>query len=177
MVASGEFLSVLWAIAEADPGDVLVVQAGGGALAALGECSRPRPRGAGWAGSSSTATCATAAGAGGAAAVGARDGADGGSQRRRSARRRRDLFGGAARVARVTLVVADDDGIVIAPREGLEAYVAAGPREIESGRGGGARPATSGDGVSLIDMTNLRRARRGAAEPARTSSLGITPPA
>src|SRR3954466_6953254 len=36
VVASGEFLSVLWAIAEASPGDVLVVQAGGGRLAGRG---------------------------------------------------------------------------------------------------------------------------------------------
>src|SRR4051812_21658931 len=37
VVAAGEFLSVLWAIGEAEPGDVLVVQAGGAPLAALGE--------------------------------------------------------------------------------------------------------------------------------------------
>ena len=36
-MASGEFLSVLYAIGEAAPGDVLVVQAGGAPLAALGE--------------------------------------------------------------------------------------------------------------------------------------------
>src|SRR3954471_17276715 len=37
VVAAGEFLSVLWAIHSAAPGDVLVVQAGGAPLAALGE--------------------------------------------------------------------------------------------------------------------------------------------
>src|SRR4051812_19386672 len=37
VVAAGEFLSVLYAIAEAAPGDVLVIQAGGAPLAALGE--------------------------------------------------------------------------------------------------------------------------------------------
>jgi 4-hydroxy-4-methyl-2-oxoglutarate aldolase len=37
VVAAGEFLSVLYAIGEAAPGDVLVVQAGGAPLAALGE--------------------------------------------------------------------------------------------------------------------------------------------
>src|SRR4051794_32906955 len=37
VVAAGEFLSVLWAIGEAAPGDVLVIQAGGAPLAALGE--------------------------------------------------------------------------------------------------------------------------------------------
>src|ERR1700754_2482682 len=37
VVASGEFLSVLYAIGEAAPGDVLVVQAGGAPVAALGE--------------------------------------------------------------------------------------------------------------------------------------------
>src|SRR4051812_32316111 len=36
VVASGEFLSVLYAIGEAQPGDVLVVQAGGARLEALG---------------------------------------------------------------------------------------------------------------------------------------------
>src|SRR3954454_23205087 len=37
VVAAGEFLSVLYAIAEAQAGDVLVIQAGGAPLAALGE--------------------------------------------------------------------------------------------------------------------------------------------
>src|SRR3954462_12559343 len=37
VVAAGEFLSVLYAIGEASEGDVLVVQAGGAPLAALGE--------------------------------------------------------------------------------------------------------------------------------------------
>src|SRR4051812_45726651 len=37
VVAAGEFLSVLYAIGEAAPGDVLVIQAGGAPLAALGE--------------------------------------------------------------------------------------------------------------------------------------------
>ena len=37
VVAAGEFLSVLQAIGEAATGDVLVVQAGGAPLAALGE--------------------------------------------------------------------------------------------------------------------------------------------
>src|SRR4051812_49479105 len=37
VVAAGEFLSVLHAIGEAAPGDVLVIQAGGAPLAALGE--------------------------------------------------------------------------------------------------------------------------------------------
>src|SRR5918997_124954 len=37
VVAAGEFLSVLHAIGDAAPGDVLVVQAGGAPLAALGE--------------------------------------------------------------------------------------------------------------------------------------------
>src|SRR6201990_299506 len=37
VVAAGEFLSVLYAIGEAARGDVLVVQAGGAPLAALGE--------------------------------------------------------------------------------------------------------------------------------------------
>src|SRR4051794_31083301 len=37
VVAAGEFLSVLWAIGEAAPGDVLMVAAGGARVAALGE--------------------------------------------------------------------------------------------------------------------------------------------
>src|SRR5262245_13877184 len=37
VVAAGEFLSVLYAIGDAQPGDVLVIQAGGAPLAALGE--------------------------------------------------------------------------------------------------------------------------------------------
>ena len=47
VVASGEFLSVLWAIGEAPRGDVLVVQAGGAPLAASANCWPPRRGGAG----------------------------------------------------------------------------------------------------------------------------------
>ena len=112
-------------------------QAGGAPLAALGEllateaCAprarrdrrrrlRARPLGP----------------AAGAAAVGARDGADGGPQRRRAARRRAVLFGGV-RVSPGD-VIADDDGIVIAPREQLEACLARARRD-RAHRGGGAR--------------------------------------
>src|SRR3954468_18084788 len=67
VVAAGEFLSVLYAIGEAAPGGVLVLQAGGAPPAAprgrrSASCWPGKRGGAGSAGSSSTATSATAPG-------------------------------------------------------------------------------------------------------------------
>ena len=77
VVAAGEFLSVLHAIGEAAPGDVLVVQAGGAPLAALGEllATEALPARAGR--DRRRRLRARPHGPAGAAAVGARDDADG----------------------------------------------------------------------------------------------------
>ncbi len=80
---------------------------------------------------------------------------------------------GGVRVTPGQLVLADDDGIVIAPREQLEACV---PRAQEIEAVEAEVLAATRRGGSLIDMTNLREhvARLRAGE---ASSLAITPPA
>jgi len=82
------------------------------------------------------------------------------------------LFGGL-RVNPGEIVISDADGIVIAPREQLEACV---PRAQEIEAVEAEVLAATGRGESLIDMTNLRDhvAKLQAGEP---SSLAITPPA
>src|SRR6476469_362570 len=172
VVAAGKFLSVLQAIGEAHRGDVLVVQAGGAPLAALGEL---------------LATEAWRRGLGGIVVDGyVRDRAGLPPDLPLWARGRVPMAGrsdGAPRVGgavtcggvRVTpgdIVCADDDGIVIAPLEQLQACVERA-EQIER-----TEAKVLGEvrvGGDLIAMTNLAEhvaaLRRG--EP---SSLAITPP-
>jgi regulator of RNase E activity RraA len=172
VVAAGEFLSVLWAIGEAAPGDVLVVQAGGAPLAALGEL---------------LANEAARRNLGGILVDGyVRDRSGLPPELPLWARGTVPMAGrsdvvpviggavafGGLRVTPGELVVADDDGIVIAPREQLEACVPRA-REIEAVEA--EVLAATRRGESLIGMTDLREhvARLRAGEP---SSLAITPP-
>ena len=121
VVAAGEFLSVLYAIGEAAPGDVLVIQAGGAPLAALGEL---------------LATEAWRRGLGGIVVDGyVRDRTGLPPELPLWARGTVPMAGrsdvaprvggavvfGGVRVTPGDLVIADDDGIVIAPRAQLEA--------------------------------------------------------
>jgi regulator of RNase E activity RraA len=172
VVAAGEFLSVLHAIGEAAPGDVLVVQAGGAPLAALGEL---------------LATEAARRGLGGIIVDGyVRDRAGLPSQLPLWARGtvpmagRSDvaprvggpiLFGGV-RVQPGDVVVADDDGIVIASLPQLERCV---ERAEQIERAEAAVLVSIKGGASLIEMTNLvdhvAALRRG-----ELSALTITPP-
>jgi len=172
VVAAGEFLSVLHAIAEAAPGDVLVVQAGGAPLAALGEL---------------LATEAWRRGLGGIVVDGyVRDRSDLPPELPLWARGsvpmagRSDvaprvggpiLFGGV-RVSSGDVVVGDDDGLVIGPRAQLEACL---ERAAEIERVEAAVLAGVQGGQSLIEMTNLAEhvARLRAGE---RSSLAISPP-
>jgi 4-hydroxy-4-methyl-2-oxoglutarate aldolase len=172
VVAAGEFLSVLWAIGEARPGDVLVVQAGGAPLAALGEL---------------LATEAFRRGLGGIVVDGyVRDRTGLPPELPLWARGtvpmagRSDvaprvggpvLFGGV-RVNAGDIVLGDDDGLVIAPRPQLEACLerAATIEQVEAKVLAGIQR-----GESLIEMTNLAdhvaKLRAGEA-----SSLAIMPP-
>src|SRR5215218_5405216 len=127
VVASGEFLSVLYAIGEAAPGDVLVVQAGGTVPMAGRSDVAPRVGGA--------------------------------------------VVCGGVRVEPGQLVLADDDGIVIAPREQLEACVerANAIERVEAKVLGEVRV-----GGSLIGMTNLAE-HVAALRAGEASSLSITP--
>jgi regulator of RNase E activity RraA len=172
VVAAGEFLSVLYAIGEAQRGDVLVVQGGGAPLAALGEL---------------LATEAWRRGLGGIVVDGyVRDRAGLPPELPLWARGTVPMAGrsdvaprvggpvncGGVRVQPGDIVVADDDGIVIAPPEQLNACVERA-EQIER-----TEAKVLGEvrvGGDLIAMTNLaehvERLRRG--EP---SALAITPP-
>jgi len=172
VVAAGEFLSVLQAIGEAAPGDVLVVQAGGAPLAALGEL---------------LATEAARRGLGGIIVDGyVRDRTGLPSHLPLWARGtvpmagRSDvpprvgepiLFGGV-RVQPGDAVVADDDGIVIAPVGRLEACV---ERAVQIERTEAAVLAGIEGGASLIEMTNLVE-HVAALRRGEISALAITPP-
>ena len=172
VVAAGEFLSVLHAIGDAEPGDVLVVQAGGAPLAALGEL---------------LATEAARRGLGGIVVDGyVRDRTGLPPQLPLWARGtvpmagRNDiaprvggpiLFGGV-RVQPRYAVVADDDGIVIAPRGQLEDCL---ERAVQIERAETAVRAGIEGGASLIDMTNLVD-HVAALRRNEISALAITPP-
>src|SRR3954468_16920122 len=172
VVAAGEFLSVLYAIGEAAPGDVLVIQAGGAPLAALGEL---------------LATEAWQRGLGGVVVDGyVRDRSGVPPDLPLWARGTVPMAGrsdvaprvggavecGGVRVSPGDLVIADDDGIVIAPRQQLEACLERA--EAIERTEAAVLSALIGD-TSLADMTNLAdhvaALRRG--EP---SSLAINPP-
>jgi 4-hydroxy-4-methyl-2-oxoglutarate aldolase len=172
VVAAGEFLSVLWAIAEASPGDVLVVQAGGAPLAALGEL---------------LATEAHRRGLGGIVVDGyVRDRTGLPPELPMWARGTVPMAGrsdiaprvggavtfGGLRVSAGDMVLGDDDGLVIAPRAQLEACL---ERAGEIERVEAAVLAGILRDESLIEMTNLVEhvARLRSGEP---SSLAIAPP-
>jgi regulator of RNase E activity RraA len=172
VVAAGEFLSVLQAIGEAAPGDVLVVQGGGVPLAALGEL---------------LATEAARRGLGGIIVDGyVRDRTGLPSHLPLWARGtvpmagRSDvaprvggpvLFGGV-RVQPRDIVLADDDGIVIAPLAQLEACL---ERAVRIERTEAAVLAGIEGGASLIEMTNLVE-HVAALRRSEISTLAITPP-
>jgi len=173
VVASGEFLSVLWAIAEAEPGDVLVVQAGGGALAALGELLANEAARRELGGIVVDGYVRDRSGLPRELPLWARGTVPMAGRSDVAPRVGGPISFGGVRVTPGELVLADDDGIVIAPREQLEACV---PRAQEIEAVEAEVLAATRRGASLIEMTNLREhvAALRAGEP---SSLAITPPA
>ena len=172
VVADGEFLSTMWAIADAAPGDVLVVQTSGSSLAALGELlaaeafrrqlggivvdgyvrdrSGLPPELPLWARGTvpNTGRSDAVPNVGG-----------------------RISFGGLL-VAPGDIVVADDDGIAIAPPARLEACV---ERAADIERAEAAVLAGIQGGASLIEMTNLAD-HVAALRSGDQSRLSITPP-
>ena len=153
MVASGEFLSVLWAIAEAEPGDVLVVQAGGGALAALGELLANEAARRELGGIVVDGYVRDRSGLPRELPLWARGTVPMAGRSDVAPRVGGAIAFGGLRVTPGELVLADDDGIVIAPREQLEACV---PRAQEIEAVEAEVLAATRRGASLIDMTNLR---------------------
>src|SRR4051794_10380292 len=152
VVAAGEFLSVLWAIAEAAPGDVLVVQAGGAPLAALGEllaneAARRRLGGIvvdGYVRDRTGLPRELPLWARGTVPIAGRSDV--------APRVGGAVVCGGVRVSPGELVVGDDDGLVIAPRAALEACV---QRAEEIERVEAAVLAATRSGTSLVELTNL----------------------
>jgi 4-hydroxy-4-methyl-2-oxoglutarate aldolase len=172
VVAAGEFLSVLWAIGEASPGDVLVVQAGGAPLAALGEL---------------LATEAWRRGLGGIVVDGyvrdrtglppelplwARGTVPMAGRSDIAPRVGGPILFGGVRVTPGDVVLGDDDGLVIAPRAQLEACLG---RAAEIERVEAAVLAGIQGGASLADMTNLAE-HVAHLRSGETSALAIRPP-
>jgi 4-hydroxy-4-methyl-2-oxoglutarate aldolase len=171
VVASAEFLSVLYAIGEAAPGDVLVVDGGGAPLAALGEL---------------LANEAHRRGLGGIVVDGYVRDRSGLPDLPLWARGTVPMAGrsdvvprvggpvivGGVRVTPGEIVLADDDGIVVAPLARLEAAL---ERAEAIERAEAAILAAVRAGGDLIAMTNLAGhvARLRAGENSR---LEISPP-
>jgi len=172
VVAAGEFLSVLWAIGEAAPGDVLVVQAGGSPLAALGELLANEALRRKLGGILVDGYVRDRTGLPPELPLWARGTVPMAGRSDIAPRVGGPILFGGVRVSPGDLVLADDDGIVIAPPAQLEACVerAEAIERVEA-----AVLAGTQSGGSLIDMTNLRE-HVAALRAGEASSLAITPP-
>jgi len=172
VVAAGEFLSVLYAIGEAEPGDILVIQAGGAPLAALGELLATEAWRRGLGGIVVDGYVRDRAGLPPDLSLWARGTVPMAGRSDVAPRVGGAVVCGGVRVSPGDLVLADDDGIVIAPRPQLEACLERAG-EIERVEAAVLRGIQGG--ASLIDMTNLAEhvARLRSGEG---SSLAITPP-
>jgi regulator of RNase E activity RraA len=172
VVAAGEFLSVLWAIGEAAPGDVLVVQAGGAPLAALGELLATEAFRRGLAGIVVDGYVRDRTGLPPELPLWARGTVPMAGRSDVAPRVGGPILFGGVRVSPGDVVLGDDDGIVIAPRPQLEACLerAGQIEQVEAAVLAGIQR-----GESLVDMTNLTdhvaRLRSG-----EDSSLAIAPP-
>ncbi len=173
VVAAGEFLSVLWAIGEAEPGDVLVVQAGGAPLAALGELLATEAWRRGLGGIVVDGYVRDRSGLPGGFPLWARGTVPMAGRSDVAPRVGGPILFGGLRVVPGDVVVADDDGIVIAPRAQLEACL---ERAGQIERTEAAVLAGIQRGESLIEMTNLAE-HVAALRRGESSALGITPPA
>jgi 4-hydroxy-4-methyl-2-oxoglutarate aldolase len=172
VVANGEFLSVLHAISRAAPGDVLVIEAlGAPPLAALGELLANEAHRRGLGGIVVDGYVRDRAGlpdlplwARGSVPVAGRSDV--------VPRVGEVVHVGGVTVTPGDLVLADEDGIVIAPRERLEALR---ERAEAIERSEAAVLAAVRGGADLIALTNLTEhvAALRAGEPSR---LAITPP-
>jgi regulator of RNase E activity RraA len=173
VVAAGEFLSVLWAIGEAAPGDVLVVQAGGAPLAALGELLATEAWRRGLGGIIVDGFVRDRTGLPPELPLWARGTVPMAGRSDIAPRVGGPILFGGVRVNPGDVVLGDDDGLVIAPRAQLEACLG---RAAEIERVEAAVLAGIQGGASLADMTNLAEhvARLQSGE---ISSLAITPPA
>jgi 4-hydroxy-4-methyl-2-oxoglutarate aldolase len=172
VVAAGEFLSVLWAIGQAQPGDVLVVQAGGAPLAALGELLANEAFRRGLGGIVVDGYVRDRTGLPPELPLWARGTVPTAGRSDIAPRTGEPILFGGVRVNPGDIVLGDDDGLVIAPQPQLEACLerAATIERVEAAVLAGIQR-----GESLIDMTNLADhvAKLRAGEQ---SALAITPP-
>jgi regulator of RNase E activity RraA len=170
VVASGEFLSVLYAIAQAAPGDVLVVDGGRPPLAALGELLANEAHRRGIAGIVVDGYVRDRSGLPD-LPIWARGTVPNAGRNDVVPRVGEPVLVGGVRVTPGELVLADDDGIVIAPAAQLEAAL---ERAEAIERTEAAVLAGIRRGQDLIAMTNLvehvDRLRAGEA-----STLQINP--
>lgn len=150
--AHDDHLPVLSALAEAAPGDVLVVDTGGGRLAVLGELVATEARRRGLAGVVIDGRCRDVAGL---RRVGLPIFARGTFPASGSVVARPPLGEpvrcGGVEVRRGDLVFADEDGVVIAPADRIAAALA-GATAV--GRAERAVLAAMGEGRSLHELTN-----------------------
>src|SRR3954468_20271849 len=123
VVAAGEFLSVLYAIGEAAPGDVLVIQAGGAPLAALGELLATEAWRRGLGGIVVDGYVRDRAGLPPDLALWSRGTVPMAGRNDVAPRVGGALEFGGIRVSPGDLVIGDDDGLVIAPPDQLTACI------------------------------------------------------
>lgn len=171
VVAAGEFLSVLHAIGDAAAGDVLVVQAGGAPLAALGELLASEAWRRGLGGIVVDGYVRDRSGLPGAFPLWARGTVPMAGRSDVAPRVGGPVLFGGVRVQPGDVVVADDDGIVIAPRAQLEACL---ERAGQIERTEAAVLAGIQGGASLIEMTNLVE-HVAALRRGESSALAINP--
>jgi regulator of RNase E activity RraA len=152
VVAHDDHLPVFSALAEAQPGDVLVIVAGGSARAVLGELFATEARRRGLAGAVIDGFCRDVAGLRrlGFPVFARGTNPSSGSTVSRAALGRRVTCGGVD-VAPGDLVFADDDGVVIA---GAERIAAALDTAEAIGRAERAMLAAMGRGEALHDQTS-----------------------
>ena len=172
VVAAGEFLSVLHAIGEAAAGDVLVVQAGGAPLAALGELLATEAFRRGLGGIVVDGYVRDRTGLPPELSLWARGTVPMAGRSDVAPRVGGPILFGGVRVTPGDVVVADDDGIVIAPRAQLEACL---ERAAQIERTEAAVLAGIQVGTSLTEMTNLAE-HVAALRRGDSSALAITPP-
>jgi 4-hydroxy-4-methyl-2-oxoglutarate aldolase len=171
VLAADDHLPVFSALAEAEPGEVLVIATGGGRLAVLGELFATEARRRGLAGVVIDGFCRDVAGL---RRVGlpvfARGTIPASGTTVSRAQLRAPVRCGGLDVAPGDIVFADDDGVVIAPAARIEAA-------LETGEAiGRAERAILASGASLHDQTNYAAhvARLDRGEP---SALAFEPDA
>ena len=164
VVAAGEFLSVLWAIGEASPGDVLVVQAGGAPLAALGELLATEAWRRGLGGIIVDGYVRDRTGLPPELPLWARGTVPMAGRSDIAPRVGGPILFGGVRVNPGDVVLGDDDGLVIAPRAQLEACLDRAARDrARRGRGAGGHP-----GRRVAGRHDEPRRTRGASALGRT---------